>query len=363
MCEARYRPSSTSRHRSPLRCSTSVGTRTDGSTLRMSISAFISVRATAAPGLAPIRRYVAHQLRNAASCGQRRRALVDADRSAPLVEQPPAERVALLARRAPRVVVVAQPAGVAADHDERLGALRVGGREERAHRSALRHAEQHGALGARGLHHRAHVVHALLERRELVDRHRIGETGAALVEEDQPRHRREPREEAREQRLVPEPFEVRDPAHDEDQVDRTRAHDLIGDVDVAAARVADPWSGRRRRRRGPPARSVRHQPIPAAMRGFDVARGRSGVAQGLADLADRDLEHGVADVHAGPDAVEQFLLGEQASWLRGELQQHAEGLRRQRHDRGAAVQMAADRVQPERSERHRRPRYPTFTGV
>ena len=33
----------------------------------MSISAFISVSATAAPGLAPIRRYDAHQARNAGS--------------------------------------------------------------------------------------------------------------------------------------------------------------------------------------------------------------------------------------------------------------------------------------------------------
>jgi hypothetical protein len=38
-----------------------------GSTFRTSISAFIVVSATAAPGLAPIRRYVAHHSRNSSS--------------------------------------------------------------------------------------------------------------------------------------------------------------------------------------------------------------------------------------------------------------------------------------------------------
>ena len=44
-------------------------------------------------------------------------------------------------------------------------------------------------------------------------------------------------QEAREGRLVPEVVEVRDPAHDEDEIDRAVADHLVGDVDVAAARV------------------------------------------------------------------------------------------------------------------------------
>ena len=75
--------------------------------------------------------------------------------------------IALLARRAPRIVDVAQPPRVAADHDERLGPLRVGRRKQAAQRTALRHAHQHRALRARRLHHRAHIVEALLERRQL----------------------------------------------------------------------------------------------------------------------------------------------------------------------------------------------------
>ena len=61
----------------------------------MSMSAFIRVNATAAPGLAPIagrpptttkRRVTAH----------RRRTLLDADRTAPLVDDRPAETITLV---------------------------------------------------------------------------------------------------------------------------------------------------------------------------------------------------------------------------------------------------------------------------
>ena len=87
-----------------MRCSTSVGTRMVGSTWRMSISAFIRVSATAAAGLAPMRRYVAHQSRNAGS-----RATLGARSSIPtgppqFVDDLLTERFALLARRRPRVV-------------------------------------------------------------------------------------------------------------------------------------------------------------------------------------------------------------------------------------------------------------------
>jgi hypothetical protein len=51
-----------------VRWITSVGTRTLLSTWRTSISAFIRVSATAADGLAPIRRYAAHHCRKSGSC-------------------------------------------------------------------------------------------------------------------------------------------------------------------------------------------------------------------------------------------------------------------------------------------------------
>ena len=66
----------------------------------------------------------------------------------------------------------------------------------------------------------------------------VGQPGAALVEEDQARERGEPLEEARAARLLPVQLEVGDEPGHEDQVDRAVADDLVGDVDVAALRVA-----------------------------------------------------------------------------------------------------------------------------
>ena len=81
-------------------------------------------------------------------------------------------------------------------------------------------------------------------------RDRIGQAGAALVEENQAREGRQPAEKPRERRLLPEIFEVRHPAHDEDEIDRAVAADLVGDVHVTAARVLDRAGchGRRDRR-------------------------------------------------------------------------------------------------------------------
>ena len=177
--------------------------------------------------------------------GDARRPGLDADRTAPALENLAAERFALLLRRRPRVVGRSQTPRVGADHDERFGLVRVRGGEKAAHRPAFGHAKQHGAPRADGVQHRPHVVHALFERRQI--RHAIGQAGAALVEEDQPRETRQPPQESRERRLVPEVLEVRHPAHHEDEVDRAAPKHLIRDVDVAASRVVH---GKRRCRGG-----------------------------------------------------------------------------------------------------------------
>ena len=52
------------------------------------------------------------------------------------------------------------------------------------------------------------IVQALLERRQLVDGHGIGQGDAALVEQDQARARGEARQKARERWLAPEVFEM-----------------------------------------------------------------------------------------------------------------------------------------------------------
>ena len=122
---------------------------------------------------------------------------------------------------------------------ERDRALRVGRGEQHRHRAALGDAEDDRPLRSDGVHHGAHVVHARLEVGKPVLRHPIGEADAALVEQDQPRERREAFEEPGEAGGVPHRLDVRDPPHHEDHVDGSVAHHLIGDVDpVGGLRVA-----------------------------------------------------------------------------------------------------------------------------
>src|SRR4029453_5078287 len=65
----------------------------------------------------------------------------------------------------------------------------------------------------------------------------VRETRAALVEADQARERSEPLEEVGVRRIPPVDLEVREEPGDEDQVERSVAGQLVGDVDVAAPRV------------------------------------------------------------------------------------------------------------------------------
>jgi hypothetical protein len=103
-------------------------------------------------------------------------------------------------------------------------------------------------VAADRIHDRAHVVHA---RFEIGHAERsVRETGTALVEPDQARNRAESFEEVRMTRLLPVLLEVGDEARDEHEVDRAVAGDLVGDVEVAAARVADRRMPRCRRGRG-----------------------------------------------------------------------------------------------------------------
>ena len=104
-------------------------------------------------------------------------------------------------------------------------------REQDAHRTALGDPEERRPLGAGGVHHRPHVVDPLLQGRHLGDR--VGQSVAALVEEDQARERAEPLQEVSHRRRLPLELEVGGEAEDEDQVDRPIAHDLVGDRGIA----------------------------------------------------------------------------------------------------------------------------------
>ncbi len=95
-------------------------------------------------------------------------------------------------------------------------------------------AEQGGALAADGVHHGAHVVHPLLERRHAADP--VGGARAALVEADDA-HPPGQLVEAGTDRVVVELDRRKVEAHREDDVARAFAEDAVGDVDVAAPRV------------------------------------------------------------------------------------------------------------------------------
>jgi hypothetical protein len=119
--------------------------------------------------------------------------------------------------------------------DERVRALRVGGREHQAHRAAFGDAAEDGSLAARRVHHRADVVHTRLEVRD--PRDAVGEARAALVEQDQPRERREPEVEARDRGLVPRQLDIGERPRRPDEVERAIPDRLERDRDVAALRV------------------------------------------------------------------------------------------------------------------------------
>ena len=213
----------------------------------------------------------------------RRRALLDADRAAPLVADPRVEGLPGFVCRSPRILRIPEPLGIGPNHHERAGFLRIRRSKERAHRAAFGHADERRVVRSNLLHHRPDVVHPLLECRELRDA--IGKARAALVDQDQAGERRQAEQKAREGWLGPEVLEVRDPAHDEDEIARTAADDLVGDVDIAAARVVRLGHRHQRRRRtgwhdGKPGsgrcgRVDRHrgdESVAPAMRGLDVGR-------------------------------------------------------------------------------------------
>jgi hypothetical protein len=117
-----------------------------------------------------------------------------------------------------RSVIVAQVAGKGTVEHQGARALRIGRREEHAHRSALGDAEEGGALRAGGVHHRPHVVHPFLQPGKLGDP--IRQACAAAVEEDQAREGRQPAEERGEGRVLPRLLDVRHPSRHQHQIER-----------------------------------------------------------------------------------------------------------------------------------------------
>ena len=160
----------------------------------------------------------------------------DADRSAPLfVDQVPPS-IQGLAGNPLRVVLGIDHSRVGPAEDERGNPVRVGGGEEGRHRPALRDSYEGRAPAGSRFHHRLQVAHRLLQARRVAGP--VGKPLAALVEDDQPREGGQAAQKARRRRILPQQLDVGDEARHQDQVERTFAVHLVGDVDSVGVGVA-----------------------------------------------------------------------------------------------------------------------------
>ena len=199
---ARKRPFSTWQMLSPTRCRTSVGTWTAETTSRTSMSNAMRMNAIASPGVADIICSRPNHSCVRSGFGSSGKEVARREPFAPALGQQCHQRLELLRRGlAPGPVVRFRLLDLGAHEQQRLDPLRVGRREDHRHRPAFGDAQQHGALRAGGVQHRPRVVHAVVER---ADARPLGEAHPPLVEQDQPRERRELLAEAAVGRVLPE---------------------------------------------------------------------------------------------------------------------------------------------------------------
>ena len=120
--------------------------------------------------------------------------------------------------------------------NQRANPFRIRCREENAHRSALGHTEERGAIRPGCIHHRVQVVHALIERRNTCDG--IRQAGTALVPGDEPRPLRQLFEEGGERQVgVDQQVDIADPPRNPDQGGVAVAQHAVCEADVPIARV------------------------------------------------------------------------------------------------------------------------------
>jgi hypothetical protein len=142
----------------------------------------------------------------------------------------------LLARRRPGQVGRPGRPGERPVEHECAHALGVRDGELHDLRRAAGRAQQHRALAAGGVEDGPEVGDVLLRRRQVLEP--VGHPDPAPVHEDQPAPVGEAVEEPGQARLLPQRLDVRERPRGQDDVDRTVAVDLEGDVRVAGARVA-----------------------------------------------------------------------------------------------------------------------------
>ena len=123
----------------------------------------------------------------------------------------------------------------AAVERQRAATIRIGRGKQDGQRRAFGNPQQRCLLHAGRIHHRAEIVHTLIEAGKLG--YPIRHSGAALVEGYYPGVAAQTVQKAGEVGLVPIILDVRYEAWNHDQIDRAIAKRLIGDVNVAALGV------------------------------------------------------------------------------------------------------------------------------
>jgi hypothetical protein len=176
-------------------------------------------------GLVPNRSNLAHQLRN--------RSLLTRFGAKLLRLLPVPQFASALATNAS--TCAGEEMRVGTVQQQRAGALRIRGGEQDGHRPALGGTEQCRLIGARGVHHRSHIVHPRFQVRHVA--YAIGQAGASLVEHDEAREGSKAVEEVRQSRVFPLDLKIGNETLHEDDVDRAVADDLVGDMDAAASGV------------------------------------------------------------------------------------------------------------------------------
>ncbi len=140
-------------------------------------------------------------------------------------------------RHADRVVRRAPPAGEGVHEDQRGHAVRVGRGQQHRHRAALRVADDRRLPRASRIQREQRVVHPFLERRQRLERDRVRDAGAALVEADDAADPGQALQVLRAGRLVPHGIDVPAPARDEQDVAGPVTEDLVRDVAAVRFRV------------------------------------------------------------------------------------------------------------------------------
>jgi hypothetical protein len=169
----------------------------------------------------------------------RRRDLRQEESGSPLALDPPVEFVEPFRASSPRIVLMPRGRCVRRVEHEGSCSLGMGGGEQERDGPGLREPEERGRTGACGVQNAEEVVHLLFHGR--VSLGSIGESRPSWIDHDQAGERRQAPQECREARLLPIVVEVREQPRDEDEVDRSAADHLVGDVDIAALRVMNLW--------------------------------------------------------------------------------------------------------------------------